>query len=323
MTKLSILLAFTVVGCVAADDTDPETGTTAQAENVYQWTDDTSIYRNVSAYQPGLAGFGGRVHMVHTFDGGSQLQWSRYNGDGWTDAENLAGQYADYGPALTVYNNRLALLYHVAGQGRFAMSTSDGHTWTTPITAGVSPGTATFTYAPAAAVHGGVLYMAYCEDAGSRDVVAIDRYTGTGWARQARWTLDLGWTCKHVALASLPGGDYDLIWTQANGSSWSMFEVSGDGQPTDLDDPVAMTMKSKKPPSIVTCGTTTHLVHGGYSNPNEIWWSYRVGSTWSTNVKVPDQASSGGAALGCFQDSRAILVHNGGDSILWWSEYLP
>ena len=34
-----------------------------------------------------------------------------------------------------------------------------------------------------------------------------------------------------------------------------------------------------------------------------------------------DQTSNGGAGRGCYQGTRALMVHNGGTSQLWWSEF--
>ena len=63
------------------------------------------------------------------------------------------------------------------------------------------------------------------------------------------------------------------------------------------------------------------MVHGGLSDPGEIWWSFRDGDTWFEDVRVPDQTSDGGAALGCFNGTRTVMVHNGGTTQLWWSEF--
>src|SRR4029079_3974687 len=98
-----------------------------------------------------------------------------------------------------------------------------------------------------------------------------------------------------------------------------MFEINGIGRPSSSWPVRALTMKSKKPISIVTCSNVTHLVHGGFSNDSEIWWTERSGSHWNADVRVPNQASEGGAALGCL--GRPVMVHNGGYSQLWWSYF--
>ena len=86
-----------------------------------------------------------------------------------------------------------------------------------------------------------------------------------------------------------------------------------------FDGREVLPMKSYKPMSVVTCNGVTHLVHGGYSTITEIWWSYRNGGDWVTDMKVPNQWSGAGPTLGCFDDTDAIMVHNvsGGTNLMW------
>ena len=142
--------------------------------------------------------------------------------------------------------------------------------------------------------------------------------------------------CEHVALGVLPNGNLDIVftasypnWACTGSDCWRMYEITGSGAPTSAWTSVQMTsMKSKRPPSILTCGNTAHLIHGGYSTPDAMWWSYRDATAWSDNVQMPSRYSVGGGALGCYQGNRAILAHGnantpGTNRQLLWSEYGP
>jgi hypothetical protein len=95
--------------------------------------------------------------------------------------------------------------------------------------------------------------------------------------------------------------------------------VNAGGAPTWQPEQV-LSFRSKKALSITTCAGNTHFTHGGDDNPNEIWWTYRVGNEWLDDVRVPNQASSGGATLGC-ANGVPYMIHNGTDDQLWYSEF--
>jgi len=331
-STLLFLVAAAASGCALAEDT-LETANTSSEENVWQWTDDGPITAQTSPYQPGLAPFASRLHMAYRGNDNANIYITRFDGTSWSSATQVPNQLAEYGPALTVFDNRLTMMYHASGQNRLVMTTStNGTTWSSPVTAGTSIGTSTIRYAPAITVHQGSLYAAYCKQLSSgAEKVHLDRFDGASWSSIVDFAVPVNvdsFNCKHIAIATLPNGRLDIVYTVAypnpfcSGSDcWRMYEVSGFGTPSSSWIPKLMTMKSKKPPSIVSCGTTTHLVHGGYSTPDEMWWSFWNGSSWSANVKVPDRMSGGGAALGCYQGTRAVMVHNGVAPQLSWSEY--
>jgi hypothetical protein len=312
------VLAFVLLGFGCAAEVD--TSTTSGDISVWQWADDVQIPNQFSVGHVGLAAFGGRVHQLHTIGSTGPLAWSIFNGETWSTEVELA-QHADGVPAMTVFNNRIAAVYKPAGQNRLVMMMSDGHSWSTPVNAGTTIGTATLVTTPAVAVQAGVLYAAYCVRKSDGDHLRVDRFS-TEWSMVTE--TDAYFSCRHVALAALPDGRLDLIANTEGASSWYMEETMRQPQGTTWSALKILPMKSKKPLSIVTCGNTTHLVHGGYSTPSEIWWTTRDDyGSWHDDVKVPNQASNGGATLGCFQTTRPIMVHNGGSGQLWWSEFLP
>jgi hypothetical protein len=315
MKTLTLLcVAASLAGCVSEDI---ELAETESELSVWQWTDDVKIPNQASSYQPGLASFAGRLRKIHTKAGSTQLQISGFDTVLWSTPVNLP-LYADYGPALTVLGSRLATVYHAAGQNRLLMATSiDGVNFSIPVTAGRSLERATLRYAPSIAAKGDLLYAAYCVTDQYGNHVWIDRMYTTGvWAPVKQF--DVPGTCKHVALGVENSLTMHLVYTFETSSSWYLAHsrMSVDTWST----PVVGSMKSKKPPSIVTCNGVTHLVHGGYSNPDEIWWSFLNLGAFVGDAKVPNQASSGGAALGCHANT-AYMVHNGGYSDLWWSEF--
>jgi len=325
---LGLVLATVSAGCVLDD---PDLGTDESEISVWQWTDDVQIPEQSSQFQVGLAPLGNKLHMLAANGSSGELYWSQFNGQGWTGRTPL-GQYADYGPALTEHNGQLVTIYHRRGQNRLMMSTSNGETWSTPVTAGTSLGLWSLHYAPAVVSHDGELYVAYCRHSSYYgEEVRVDRLEGTSWRYAAEFVPPYGAECKHIAMASLPDGTLNVVWTQYKDNdwptddAWDVFEVKGSGPPmSSWPIRIIQPAQSKKPPSMVTCDGLTHLVHGGFSNPDEIWWAAREGGpavNWTVNVKVPDQASSGGAALGCFDGTRTLMVHNGGTSQLWWSEF--
>jgi hypothetical protein len=322
-----LFAAVAAAGCLPEGDV--ELGTDQAALSVHQWSEDVRIQSQVSQFQVGLAPLGNRLHMLAASGSSGEIFWSQFDGAGWSNRASI-GQYADYGPALTVHNGQLVTVYHRRGHNQLLMSTSSGQSWSTPVTAGTSFGAQRVRYAPAVASHGGHLYIAYCRTSLGGDIVSVERFDGgTSWTVVATYPMVASsLECKHVAMSVLPTGRLHILWTQYrdNGPGgndfWFLFEASGDGAPSSVWPwgPLSR-MRSAKPPSMVTCNGTTHMVHGGLSTPREIWWSYRDGDAWSENVRVPNQASDGGAQLGCFNGDRTVMVHNGGTTQLWWSEF--
>lgn len=316
--RTSSLLLLAVAGCLAGD---PALDTDDSALSVWQWTDDVQIPTQSSSYQVGLAPLGSNLHMVFTQSTG-ELATSRFDGSRWATRTAL-GTYADYGPALVNHNGRLVALYHARGQNRLLMTTSaDGQSWTVPVNAGTTLGADTLLYAPAAVVHGGDVYVGYCRRTSAGDRVRIERLSAGVWTEAASYPT--AFRCKHVAMGTLPDGRLDILWTMESNATgwWYLAEVAGLGRPSSSWPLVANPMKSKKPPSIATCNGVTHLVHGGDSTPSEIWWSFANSGRWFADIKVPNQSSDGGAAIGCLAGRRAIMVHNGGYPQLWWSEFV-
>lgn len=316
MKLLYGLIALGVVGCAA----EPDTSSTTSDSSVWQWTDDVKLPNQSSSRQVALASFGGRLHMLHTVALSGPLQWSIFNGETWSAGVELP-QHADGSPALTVFNNRIAAVYKPRGENRIVMMTSDGHSWTTPVNAGSTLGTAQLISSPAIAVQSGTLYAAYCVRTSDGDKVRVD-WLSTDWSMMQEIPT-LGVSCRNVTLSTLPDGRLDLLISTEGSSSWYMKEAIHNVGARYWAPPANLTMKSKTPMSIVTCNGLTHLVHGGYSTPSEIWWTLRDDTGWQQDVPVPHQASTGGAALGCFQGTRPIMVHNGGYDELWWSEFMP
>jgi hypothetical protein len=321
-----LFAAVATAGCLPEGDV--ELGTDEGAVSVHQWSDDVQIRSQVSQFQVGLAPRGNRLHMLAAAGSSGEIFWSQFDGTGWTPRASI-GQYADYGPALTVHNGELVTVYHRRGQNRLMMSTSNGQTWSTPVTAGTSLGSQSVRYAPAVASHNGQLFIAYCRTSPQGDVVSVERFNGgASWTQVAAFDMaSSGYACKHVAMSVLPTGRLHILWTKYMNQplledSWHLWEATGDGTPSaSWTQRWVYPMESAKPPSMVTCDGMTHMLHGGLSTPREIWWSFRDGNDWFENVRVPNQASDGGAALGCFNGNRTVMVHNGGTTQLWWSEF--
>ena len=328
-TTLVALLAAASAASACVDD--PELGVAEGAESVWQWTPDVTISGQASPYQVGLQGYAPdgatqRLYMLRAEPSTGRLSLASFDGRTWT-MPRATSLYADQGPALVAYGGRLVAIYHARGENRLMMAQSspDVSTWFAPRTAGTSLDRDTLLNAPAAVVHGGELFVGYCRRTSAGDQVWVDRYTGASWVNEARYSATF--RCKHVAMGSSPGGRLHIVWTAESGytGAWSMFGRDGLGRPrSDWARSDLYPMTSRKPPSILRCNGVTHFVHGGDSTPNEIWWTRYEGEAWVPDVRVPDQASDGGAALGCFGTGlgqRTIMVHNGGTDQLWWSEY--
>lgn len=302
-------------------DDDLETSQIESAATVYNWSDDQQISGQRSAYQVGLAQLGNRVHMMYTTDYG-YLYSARFDGTYWTSASQInVTARADYGPALVNHGGQLRLVYRSRGENRLMMATSGtGTTWTAPVTAGSTLGGATILNAPAAMSHGTSFYIGYCTRTSAGDMVRIDRLDGAAWTKVAE--LSAVHRCQNVTLASHSDGRFDILANvEKYDGSWYMYEWTGFGTPNSFLQRRALSMKSKKPMSVVTCAGNTHLVHGGYSTPREIWWTVRENGQWLGDTRIPNQASEGGSSLACL-GTQTIMVHNGGYPDLWWARYV-
>lgn len=304
-----------IAGCVDGEPLENELESEA---TVYAWSDDVPISGQRTDHQVGLARFGTALHMAYNA-GGGVLRWARFDGTSWTTAASMPGS-VDYGPALVAFNNRLYAIYKAQSQNRLMVTSTTGNTWSTPATAGSTIGSGTILSAPSAVVHGGVLYTGYCTRTPAGDRVRIDRFDGATWQLVADY--EAVFRCQNVALASHPDGVFDILFDVVSGYSGNryMYEIRGTGAPVPSWQRRFLPMTSAKPMSVVTCNGITHLVHGGNATPREIWWTVRENGEWLGDTRVPNQASYGGSALGCF-GTQTIMVHNGGYPDLWWARY--
>lgn len=335
ITSLALILSASLAGCVAPDD--PNTSTTESNISVYQWTDDQPTGGR-SGFQPGLASFGGRLHMLMTnmdlvYPSGCvsdtcrvpshKLQWQRFNGSSWSSPVDT-GQTADSGPAIGVLNNRLYAVYHANGQNRLVMTTSDGtNGWSSPVNAGTTLNSTTLRNAPAVGVRNGILFAAYCIGDSAGDHIRIDQYANSAWTTVKQFNVD--GTCKGLAMTLEPDGRFRMVYdTQLAPQMWGLYETRDSGNATSWSTPVRFTNKyTVKPPSIAYCNGYTHMIHGGFSNGSEIWWSAIENGAWIDDQKVPNQTSDNGAAVACYNGTRSIMVHNGGYDDMHWSEFGP
>jgi hypothetical protein len=314
-----------ITACATTEDSLDTSSVDSEA-SVYQWGDDVQIPNTSSDYQVGLAELGGRLHMIYRAANDNlvnyQLKWARFTGSSWAAPTTIPNTAADYGPAVAVFNNQLTVAYHAYGQNRFLMTTFVNNAWTTPVTAGTSVGSSTIRYAPALSVQSNRLFMAYCKDSSDHDRVQVDRFDGASWTSAATYDIPTVYHCKHVTIAALPNNRFDVMWDveSDNTGNYLVYEATGAGTPSSGVIPHYTSMMSKKPISIVTCNGLTHFVHGGNSTPREIWWTDLEGGSWIGDAKVPNQASEGGAVLGCL-GTRTFMVHNGGTPQLWMSEF--
>ena len=315
----TLLLVGGLAACV--DDPDAPLGDTADALSVWQWPDDTAITGKDSTRQVAMAQLGTRLHMIYTtYDSSTstQLKWTRWAGTSWSVPVSV-GLATDSRPALATYNDRLHLVFKPVGQGRLMMAVGDSSTFGAPVTVGRSLGS----YVPSMPhllAYGGKLYLSYCATSGSGSVVNVDRYDGTSWTTLLQQTVATNdqYRCASALMAPTPDtGEVELIYSVVESGTntfyysavWRRRLVIGRSS-TIIYSPEPLPMKSRKPLSVVTCNGATHLVHGGYSTETEIWWSFREGGDWVTDAKVPDQWSGAGAALGCYDDTQTLMVHN-------------
>jgi hypothetical protein len=312
-------LAAGAAACIADDEVALDEITSDLS--VWSWTDDVRIPNQNSAEQVGLAHWNGSTYMVHNgVSSPSELWWSRRNEatGTWSTNVKIPNQRADGGPTLFVVSNQLRMIYKVESQNAYVMSTFNAGTgaWSTPVGAGAPSAPAIdLRSGPDAVVVGGRVYMAYCKADRGTDMPQVDVLDGGQWrpvvtfpsVRLCRFpTIGASGSTLHVGWAA--PSEVQLVDGTISGSTVSWFPVQ------------RMTWRSLTPMSIVACGGNTHLVHGGFGGETEIWWSYREGNSWVQDVRVPNQTSIDGAALAC-ANGVPLMVHNGGDSQLWSSEY--
>lgn len=326
ITMLSICAA---AGCALSEE-DVELGETESEVTVENWTDDTGISSQYSDRQVGLAYQGGRTYRVNTADNSTQLRYSRFNGSSWSTELIITDQFTNEPPALVTFNDRVHLVYKDATANRFRMSQYLNGIFQPPTTVGAPLNSATITSGPSLTVHEGSLYMGYCKDAGSIARVQIDRLDGSAWTSVASYPLSTNSHCDHVAIASLPGNRFDIVFVADWYTSTTafedqrMFEITGVGTPSATWVITMLGMRSYKPIAIVHCNGRSHLVHGGYGTPNNIYWSLRSSSGWAADSIVQNQQSKGGTALVCHGGTRPLMVHNDTWDVskLYWAEFI-
>jgi hypothetical protein len=343
LVRFTLLFTFVAVatGCVV-DDAD-----LAELESelaVTQWQDDVRIPNQNSARQVAMARFNGVIHMVHNGDSSpEELWWTTFNGTSWTPNVKIPNHRSSSEPALVEYGGQLRLLYRRNQESprgyNMAKLGADGRTWEAASYLPTSTNSIWAVGGPAAVVHDGRLLYAYCArsgtSAGNRDYLYVyDTETRAPYVHfpigSAAELVDVRFTeCENVSLASF-NGQLRVLHAAKNVTGavhedWYLGEHVGTGT-----DPAAYTyarkpMSSKTPMSMAICGGVLHMVHGGNANRSEIWWSYlEAGAAdWTTNVRVPNQASNGGAALVCATNGQPLMVHNGGTNALWYSRWRP
>jgi hypothetical protein len=325
MQKFSLLfsLAAAVSGCISED---LETSEIESALSADGWTNDIQVPSQASPYQVGLATYANRLYMVYRPGGSSQLRTASFDGNSWSSysTSNLQG---DYGPALAATSTGLVTVYKSYGQNRLLMARGTGNGWGAPVQVGATlPSGSSYRYAPAVAVLGTTIHIAYCYRDQWGERAAVDRLENTTW-RRLDTTYLTDSNCKSVALGRTGDGRLAFLFTTEypggilDSSVWRMYDsfVDTNGNVTSQR---LLTMTSKKPASVATCGGITHMVHGGNASPDSIYWTHLVNGQWPQDAVVPSQASHGGAQVACL-GTRAFMVHNGGYDQLWWSEYVP
>jgi hypothetical protein len=329
----SIAASATVAapGCMTELDLDSE----SYALSVNDWADDVRIDGMSSAEMPALAFFGNKTYMVH--NGSSdhlELYWTRRTESptrGRWDADRVIPNKRAWGhPALVVFREW--------GTFKLLMSTfrMSDKTWSSPVDVGTANGMRIATPPSAVVVDFGDndptndrLYLAYGRYQGGPGMkrVVVDMFDGSSWTSSGELAAEGAQSIPDVAIGNT-GSQLHLVWTTAddtilgspiwtmqtregtaatNGSTWAPIQRFG--------------WKNKTTTSILSCGGTTHLLHGGYEDANGIYWSYRRNGQWDAGAKVPGQASDGGAALGC-ANGQLFMVHNGGTDQLWMSDYV-
>lgn len=313
------LVLVAATGCIAAEE-PLETGEVESEITVWQWSDDVQIANQASGEQVGMATFG-NLMMVH--NGGSSvhdLWWTQWNGTSWSTNQRIPNQYAQGGPAVVLFDYQPTIIYRAWGENHLLMSRRVDQAWSPATIAGTALASGTeITSAPAATMHQGKLYVAACRTVAGSSRVHIERFNGTSW--YAFGDLRPATPCRSVALASFEGAMHLIVSMREGAMEEWIGQVSTSGSITTWQMAPALEMKSSRPVSMVSCNGEVHLVHGGYTHPDELWWSYRWNGAWVESVRIMDQAANDGAALGCWR-GIAMMVHNGeSNSQLWASEF--
>ena len=321
-------LAATMSACAIEPD-EVDSTSVESAATVTQWLDDVQVPNQMSAREPALAYYGGKLHMVHngnTYP--NDLWWSTFDGATWSPNVKLSGFESDGGPALVPYAGRLYMAFHRAGANELDISTTAGGSWTTPSVVH-PPYYVTFRHAPSATVYGTKLYVASCfTSTNGNQGIILESFDGTTWSNTIVDTAMYWGTCEAVALQPIDG-QLHLLTTWHYHSTYlgttlidqtPIYEAVLLPTYAEVD---GMYMDSRLPPAMTTCNGYVFLVHSGDSTPDQIWWSYRPatgGGSWSPNERLTNQTSDGGSGIGCF-DGTPIIAHNGGTNQLWWASY--
>ncbi len=318
------MMAVALTGC--ALETEPEDVETSEIEaaaSVYQWIDRGTIAGQLSDQQVGLAEYNGKLHMVHTgvaaVGTGNELYMSSYNGSSWSSQIRIrtASVRATNGPALVAHDGLLHMVFRAANQNRLVMSTMYQEVSYGPAqTIGSHLGYETIVGKPSAASWNGQIYVAYC----TKNALRIDRFDGgSTWTLVKKEQFSTSTTCNHVGLTVIPEtATLHVVYATNVGSQQLMHEqVTWDGTGWYyINNNNLYGMKTNKPVSMVTCNGITHMVHGGYTS-HQVYWAERYNGIWKYDYAVPNQVSyNGGAAVGCL-GSRAIMVHNGLNTLKW------
>lgn len=319
------LLLLALAACVAApDESEIERALTAA-----QWQPDVRIYGQYTSRQVALAYYGDRLHMVHVGSNGdpTQLYWSKFDGADWTTNVPITGT-SSREPGLVVFGGVMRLFFRATnGSGNIVHTRFNGTAWSTPIV-----GTRSMGSGPSPTVHDNRLLIGYCTPGisgnPSQGVTILDYRLGA-YETFLELATPNGDECKHVTIASFNGKlhiiaslkepDGQFPWEKGD---WYMYEWT---RSSSLNVADRLPMSTRRPMSTVVCDGRLHLVHSGNSTTTEIWWSFRslTSTRWRADERIPDQSSHSGGALGCFDNTTPILVHNGySDDVLWWSQFL-
>jgi hypothetical protein len=324
----ALFVAALAAGCVAEGS---NLGESVEAVTT-GWSDDTQIYDQQSARETALAYDRHWLHLVHAGSSNpSELWWSKYDGTKWSANDKLTA-YADGSPALAFFYPAMHLAYKVAGQAKIVVTTDWGRT---PVTVGESgsyydPQTGSWTETPKTGISMTVLasrlYLAYCNhvqsDLESYDYVQIVSKGSSGvWSRyndRHHYKLPAGSQCTGVALWNWATGSLLHLVANAHYSGYTKLLQTDSSANANVWQSISM--NSARPVSVAVCGNDAWLVHSGDAHPDEIWFSTWTSdlSGWPANVKLTDQTSNGGPAVGCY-GAQAIMVHNGGSNQLWWA----
>jgi hypothetical protein len=306
----TIMMAVALAGCGIETETDDiDTGETESEATVTQWASFQQIYNTNgsgqrSEWQVGLAGYAGRLYMVHNGDSNKHDLWqTTYGPGGWVNDSKIDGMYSTGGPSMTVHNGSLKMVFRSHNSNQLKLSTFASGRYQPPVVIGSALGTEWLYSEPSATVFGGKLYVAYCTNGATR----VDRQDGATWTNVLRMPMS---GCQDVELAVLPDtGQLHLVYALTSGFMYETKTSNGYWWTSSQ----YLYKKTAQPISIVSCNGTTHMVHGGHDSPTQIYWSERRNGAWITDARVGQEASYGGAAVGCYPGpiNQTVMVHNG------------